>query len=152
MAPDYAAAEAESDWGQQVRATQLVVFLRREPGDDEVAVFAKDEEPIGVLRHESGSFNRAAAVTILAVHRFRCAPEPFAGRDADCPKDAVAVDAIRHAVLNERSTADRGQSDRWRALPGARDRRLGGVEFQSHRDAVVSAGEEEVAIRAGGHD
>jgi len=43
MTPDYAATQADTDGIQQFRPPDFVVFLRRELGDDEVAVLPKDE-------------------------------------------------------------------------------------------------------------
>src|SRR5581483_2497884 len=105
MAPDDGPAETDADGIEELGAADFVVFLGRESGNHQIAVLAKNEEAITVLGDESGPLVRAALVAILTVDGPGRRPQPFAGIDPHGAKDAVAVDAVGDAILDERRAA-----------------------------------------------
>src|SRR5262249_12630851 len=53
VAPDhFAAAHRRRQWLQQFRSADLLVFLRRQPGGDQLPGFGKQKEPIAILDQE----------------------------------------------------------------------------------------------------
>src|SRR5688572_7347224 len=71
MRPDDGAAGVAVAWVEQMRAADLLVFLRREPGDDEVTLFVEQEIAVAVFHNK-----RVAPALGFARGRLERFPKP----------------------------------------------------------------------------
>src|SRR6185436_9221900 len=149
MTPNDRASKAVAGGVEQVRAAELRVLLRAEPGNDQVASFAEDKVAVAVL-HQKRS---AGAKRPLAGGRLERLPEAFAGGEFDGPKLAALADAVHGAVLvDERRGADAVNRGHVVSSPLELGSRFVLGKLEEHRNFADSAGVQIVAELARRHD
>src|SRR5262249_7084664 len=101
MYPDYGAHPVCARrhlvrWFDHMRPADLVVALRRQLGDDEIAFLIEDEESIALWDQEG-----IAPALFLAGRGLERFPDAFAGVGLETPQLTVAAHAVDVTVLDE---------------------------------------------------
>src|SRR5439155_12452610 len=129
MAPDQVATKRVAGRLQNLGATDFLIALGRELGDDEMACLAGQEAAVAVLHDEGGAVGKR-----LAARGWReSLPEALAGFQLDGPQLALhAATTVNHAVFQERRAVGAIYGVLGSAVPHDLGGRLVGGELEEH--------------------
>src|SRR5438445_11910179 len=101
MAPDHVAAEGSAGRLQHFPTAYLLVALRRQLGDDQLALLVEQEEAVAVLDDEVGAGVDGARLGFTGDGQPRL-PKPLTGGDLDRAELARLIGAVQNAALGKR--------------------------------------------------